>query len=185
MYTKQCKTKWHYQSTNDDKMTQNASWYKNGNMKGKDKTIKIMSTLEKRNPKLRNPLTDVLFGNQWLDELFNESTNSPSHFSPKADILEKEKGYLITMALPGLTKKDIKIDLTEQRLSISGGHQPITENNSAKFVSREITRGNFHREFQLNNQIDGEKIEATFKNGMLEIDLPKSEKASPKSINIK
>lgn len=150
------------------------------------KMNKIMNTLVKRNRnKSRNLMTDFFFDAPWMNDFFNEDLPMTQHFTPQSNIVEKDNMYLISMALPGLTKEDVKLDLVDQKLSLSGSYKEEKEDQKDKYISREIVQGSFHREFRLGNQVDESKIEAKFKNGMLEIHLPKSEKASPKSINIK
>jgi HSP20 family protein len=144
-----------------------------------------MKTLEKRKMNQPTNLNDVFLGNNWIDNFFSNAIPQVNHFSPDADIIEKENEFLISIALPGLTKKDIKIDLMDHKLSISGETKKDETKEGDKYVSREIVQGSFHREFKLSNHIDTKKIEATFADGLLHISLPKSEKASPKSINIK
>jgi len=143
-----------------------------------------MTTTIKRNSKPTPNLSDVFFGNNWMENFFSE-TSENNHFKPNADIIEKEKEFLITMALPGLTKKDIKLDLVENKLSVSGEYSKANHAEGDRFVSREIRTGSFHREFRLGNHIDSEKIDASFKDGLLHVTLPKSAKASPKTISIK
>jgi len=143
-----------------------------------------MTTI-KKNRNLSPSLNDVFFGNNWMDQFFDTASPEINHFKPDANIIEKESDFLITMALPGLTKKDIKLDLIENKLSVSGEYQKEEHKEGDRFVSREIRSGSFHREFKLGNHIDTEKIDATFKDGLLHITLPKSEKASPKTISIK
>lgn len=107
------------------------------------------------------------------------------YFAPHADIIDKEKEVLITVALPGMTKENIKIDLLDNKLSISGELKKEEVTEKERFVTKEIVSGSFHREFKLGNQIDSTKIDASFKDGLLRISLPKSEKASPKAISVK
>lgn len=142
-----------------------------------------MRTLVKTN---RRPnLSDEFFSNHWMDDFFSGALAETNHFSPQSDIVEKEKEYLITIALPGMTKKDINLDLMDNNLSVSGETEKETKQEGEKYVSREIVKGGFQREFRLGNHIDIDKIDASFQDGLLNIILPKSEKASPKTINIK
>ena len=143
-----------------------------------------MNTLIKRNNRL-NPMSDVLLNNQWFEDFFKDAETNQGLHAPKADILEQENQYLITIALPGLSKKDIKIDLLNQKLSVSGSYHSEESKSEERYIRKELHTGSFHREFKLGNEVDHSKIDASFKNGLLEIILPKSEKASPKVISIK
>lgn len=143
-----------------------------------------MTTIKKHRKPVSN-FNDVFFGNHWMDHFFDAAAPEINHFKPDSNIIEKDTSFLITMALPGLTKKDIKLDLIDNKLTVSGEYEKEENKEGDRFVSREIRSGSFHREFKLGNHIDTEKINASFKDGLLHITLPKSEKASPKTISIK
>ncbi len=141
-----------------------------------------MTTIIKKNNVIP-ALSEVFFGTNWMDN-FLEQSNSISHFKPAANIIENEKDFQIKIALPGINKEDIKIDLQDQKIAISGNTKKEEVHESAKFISKEIQNGSFHREFRIGNHIDAEHISAEFKDGILNLTLPKTEKASPKSIAI-
>ena len=116
--------------------------------------------------------------NSLIDRFFNESNGrsggSAYSFVPKVDIIESEKAFEIQLSVPGMNKEDFKIDLKDSRLSISGERKFSRDEN--QFRSIETQYGAFKREFILPDNIDGDKIQATYINGILELMLPKDEK---------
>ena len=117
---------------------------------------------------------------QLVDRFFNESISrsggSVYSFFPKADIIENEKSFEIQLAVPGMNKDDFKIDLKENHLFISGERKFSKEKDEKHFRSIETQYGAFSREFALPENIDAERIEAKYSNGVLELVLPKDEK---------
>ena len=116
--------------------------------------------------------------NGLIDRFFNESNGrsggSAYSFVPKVDIIESEKAFEIHLAVPGMSKEDFKIDLKDNRLTI-GGERKFSR-DAKQFRSIETQYGAFTREFILPENIDGDKIEAKYNNGILELVLPKDEK---------
>lgn len=93
--------------------------------------------------------------------------------APAVDIVEKEKEYLVTAELPGLTEKDIEIKVTDQALVISGEKQSEHETKEADYQLSERRYGSFQRRFSLPAGADADRIDARFANGVLTITLPK------------
>ena len=104
-------------------------------------------------------------------------------FNPDSDILEREDGFHIFMDIPGVKKEDLIIDLKENELEISGKAEYVRQANS-KDIHLEFGNGTYIRRFTISDAVDAEKIKATMKNGVLELSLPKAEKAKPKKIQI-
>jgi HSP20 family protein len=135
-------------------------------------------------------LTDVFFPRNfgslmtdfWNDADFENSTN---FFRPSVDILENDKAFEIHLSIPGMKKEEIKIDLKNDVLTISGERQQKEEKKTSKYHMGEIRYGKFLRTFQLPEKIDKDSIEASFQDGILEITMPKGEDALPTSISIK
>ncbi|MCC3155160.1 Hsp20/alpha crystallin family protein [Hymenobacter sp. BT770] len=111
-----------------------------------------------------------------LDRFFSE--NGPTlgmgvTFSPKVDTYETEKSYNIDAALPGLKQEDIKVDFDQGVLTISGERKFENERNERQYHVVENGYGSFIRTFQLPNAGDADKIQATFDNGVLHVEVPK------------
>ncbi|MFS4460777.1 Hsp20/alpha crystallin family protein [Bdellovibrio sp. HCB2-146] len=104
-----------------------------------------------------------------------------SDFSPAVDIEEKDNMYLVTADLPGMKKEEIKIDLSDNVLTISGER---TRESKGEGRYTERTHGKFMRSFTLPSRVDPDKISAQFENGVLRITLNKSEASRGRSIKI-
>lgn len=130
-----------------------------------------------------NDFVPTTFSNL-LDRFFNESLSrsggSAYSFSPKVDIVENEKSFEMHVAIPGITREDIKIDLNENILTISGERKFAREKNENYYHSIETQYGTFSRSFSLPENIDATKINAKYNNGVLELTIPKDEKKTVK-----
>jgi HSP20 family protein len=103
---------------------------------------------------------------------------------PAVDIHETEDGYVVKADLPGIKKDDIQIDLKDSTLTLKG-EKKFEENVSKdNYVRTERSYGTFVRSFTLPENVDAEKIKASYKDGVLELTLPKREEAKPKQIKV-
>lgn len=127
-------------------------------------------------------MTLVKFNNQ-LDSRVNRYNewnsffDSSSMVQPSVNILETDISFVVEMAIPGYDKKDISISLENSVLTVSHEHDDDKESSSYRFAKREFTYGSFTRSFRLSRWVENEKIEATFKNGILKIEIPKKAEA--------
>lgn len=120
-----------------------------------------------------------------LDEFFNESMNYRNDtFMPSVDISESDDRFEFVVALPGLNKDDITVDLENGRLTISGERKFENEKSEKNYHRLETGYGSFSRSFHLPDTIDEESIEAKYKDGMLNITINKSEQKVKKQIKI-
>lgn len=124
--------------------------------------------------------------NSFLNEFMNDSKvfNAPFSFSPSADIIERQNHFEIHMALPGMKKEDVKINIEGDQLTISGERQNTTLAENEKMHRREMHYGKFSRSFNL-GKVNKSKTEARFENGILVLTLPKLEAELPQIIEIK
>lgn len=124
-----------------------------------------------------------------VDRFFNESAFAAENtktFSPKVDIIETDEQFEVQLAIPGVDKEQIKIDLDKGKLTVSGERKMEEKTDNKKFRSIETRYGTFSRAFHLPENINEENIEANHADGILTIILPKEEvKASVKQIAIK
>ena len=97
-------------------------------------------------------------------------------FRPGADVIETEKAYEIQLAVPGMKREDITVDLNDGILSISGERKFEKEAEGRNYHRIETRFGKFLRTFNVPDHVDGTKIKATYKNGILNVDLPKDAK---------
>ncbi|MBI4000914.1 MAG: Hsp20/alpha crystallin family protein [Nitrospira defluvii] len=108
-----------------------------------------------------------------------------AEWSPLVDIVEDEKEYLIKAELPEMRKEDVRLTVEDEVLTISGERKFEKEEQGRKHHRIERAYGSFVRSFSLPEDADGSKVTADYKDGVLHVHLPKSEKAKPKSIEIK
>ena len=104
---------------------------------------------------------------------------------PSVDLYEKDDEIVVKAELPGLTKDDIQVSLADNILTIKGEKKKEEEDDGKDYYRSERVYGMFTRTLPLTAEVNPEKINATFKNGVLEIRLPKSEAAKKKAINVK
>jgi HSP20 family protein len=108
-----------------------------------------------------------------------------SDWTPTVDISETDREYLIKMELPEVRKEDVKVTVEDGVLTIQGERRQEREEKGKKFHRVERSYGTFMRGFTVPDDVDEAKVGAEFKEGMLLLRLPKSEKAKPKAIEVK
>jgi len=108
-----------------------------------------------------------------------------AEWAPLVDITEDDKEYLIKAELPEVKKEDVKLTAHNDVLTITGERKYEKEEKGKKYHRVERAYGSFERSFTLPEDADEGKIAAEFKDGVLKVHLPKSEKAKPKSIEVK
>ena len=106
-------------------------------------------------------------------------------WAPSVDISETDGEYQIKAEIPDVKKEDVKVTLEDGVLTIQGERKHEKEEKGKKFHRIERSYGSFVRTFSLPDVIDEEKVKAEFKDGVLNLHLPKSEKAKPKAIEVK
>ena len=105
-------------------------------------------------------------------------------WTPRVDVHETEKEVLIDVEVPGLEKKDIKVEVKDNTLTISGERKSERKTESTQCCRVERHYGRFERTFGLPDTVRRDKVNAEYKNGVLTLSLPKTEKAIPKDIPI-
>ena len=157
-------------------------------MKEEEKTKEMM-------PTIRN-----VFSRWDLDPLFNESllrtfrpfrpffsmtASEAGEIVPDVDIYE-DKGDLVMKAeLPGMSKDDIEVKLTDGSITISGEKKQEKEVKKKDYYKWERSYGSFCRSFRLPAEVQEDKVQSTLKDGVLEVRLPKSEEAKSKEVKVK
>jgi HSP20 family protein len=104
---------------------------------------------------------------------------------PTVDIAEDEKEYLIKAEIPEVDKKDVKVTVQEGVLTVQGERKKEIEEKGKRFHRIERAYGSFVRSFTLPEDAAEDKIQAEFKDGMLLVHLPKTEKPKPKAVEVK
>ena len=143
-------------------------------------------------PRLRSKSESIRTRDSIFDDLFNELYSLPTSFlsksgmdlSPRIDISETDSEYKIEAELPGINQKEIDVKIDNNILTIKGKKEDVKEEKEKNYHLRERYYGAFQRSISLPNNIEPEKIKASFENGVLNISVPKSDKRTPKKIEI-
>lgn len=116
-----------------------------------------------------------------LDTMFPaKSFNNVTYNNiPAVNVREEENAFQIEVAAPGLKKEDFKLSLHENRLTISAKQETNTEEKTEKFSRQEFNYTSFQRTFTLPKNVDGDKIDASYTDGILHVGLPKKEELKP------
>jgi HSP20 family protein len=124
--------------------------------------------------------------NDWLDGDSDRSPAQPSKSTwyPAVDVLEGKDAYLIHAELPGMKKEDIHVEVKEGNLLLSGERKADALAEGVKYRHVERVAAKFWRSFSLPETIKQDSIEAAYKDGVLEVRIPKAEEAKPRQIEI-
>ena len=140
-----------------------------------------------------NPMGDMYSArnhiNRFFEDVFypmgrGESDQGLWSWNPVADTNDKDDRFVITAELPGVDKKDIVIDVKDGVLTLKGERTYDNEVTDDKYYRKERAYGKFERSFALPVNVDADKIKAEYKDGVLEIEIPKPEEHKPKKITI-
>lgn len=103
---------------------------------------------------------------------------------PQMDVIDRDKEILIRVEVPGVEKKEIDISVTDNALSIKGNTRREVSEEKDDYYRCEISQGNFSRSITLPSGVDSSKISASLKDGVLEVNLPKTEDVQRRSVEI-
>ena len=128
-----------------------------------------------------------------LNRLFNDvpmrraETNGPffADWAPAVDIQESGTEYLIKVELPEMKKEDVKVEVLDGVLTIEGERTQEKEEPGKKFHKVERSYGKFVRQFALPTEVEAAKVQAEYKDGVLNVHLPKTSETKPKTIQVK
>jgi len=123
-----------------------------------------------------------------IDRFFSDDEwLTPRFRMPEIDVYEEENRYMLEADLPGLTEKDIKLEVRNGELTFSTSKMEKKEEKSRKgrWIRKERREFQFARSFQLPEDVEVNGIQATFKNGVLQISMPKKPESAPKTIEVK
>ena len=104
---------------------------------------------------------------------------------PKVNVYEYDDKVGVVAEIPGLDKKDLTVDVEDGILTIAGNKHGLFDDAGAKVIRRELKQSSFKRQFELGELLDGKKIKASFKDGLLSIQIPKVEPAKPEKHSVK
>lgn len=144
----------------------------------------------KRRKKEEEPFGLVNLRNE-IDRLFDNFTSPwrrlvPAEpvWVPELDVYEDENNIMVSADLPGMKAEDIDISVAGNTLSISGEKKKEEEKKGRNYYRLEKSYGSFSRRIELPSAVDSKKISATYKDGVLEITLPKVEETKPKKVKV-
>ncbi len=126
--------------------------------------------------------TDLQISEKKEAQATGESTRDVPVFIPAVDIYESENSLTLVADMPGVPQESIDIDLDADQLTIRGTVPQQEE--KGKVLFKEYAYGDYYRQFTLSSDIDREKIQASMKDGVLKLVLPKAEAAKPRKISI-
>jgi HSP20 family protein len=137
-----------------------------------------------------NPFKDLarLDPFRGLDEVFNESLMGPrqhlSDMAPRMDVSETDQGYLVKADIPGVKKEDIKVNIEGNHVSISAETQRESEQKSENMLCTERSWGQYYRSFSLPQPVDDTMANAEYRDGVLELTLPKKAGGASRKLDI-
>jgi HSP20 family protein len=127
-----------------------------------------------------NKMFDSLFhGGVWDEEM------AASMWNPAVDVQDRDQEYVLRVELPGVARDDVNITTRENIITIRGEKKQEKETRESTYRRTERLYGSFQRSFSLPGSVKNDKIEATFKDGILEIVVPKAEEAKTRAIEVK
>jgi HSP20 family protein len=118
-------------------------------------------------------------------QISDGATYDERAFTPVTDLIETDESYLLSVDLPGIKKEDIKIEVVENTIVISGERQVQKRTENEKFQHSEKNYGYFKRSFSLPKSVDANAIQALHQDGVLEVTLPKTQEVKIKKIEVK
>jgi len=123
---------------------------------------------------MRRSFRPFYMPNFFDDDFFPTLTNRTSSM-PAVNIKEDEKYYVLDLAIPGMDKKNLKIDINEDVLTISSESNSETSEENDGYKKKEFNYSSFCRSFYIPENVNRDKIEANYKDGILTVSLPKME----------
>lgn len=127
--------------------------------------------------------------NDLFENFFGEGSDlqmsGEAFFRPSVDVVENDDAFEVHVAIPGIKKEEINLDVSGNELMISGERKSKSDKEGEKYHIGEIRYGKFSRTFRLPQNVDKDKIEAKFEDGLLNVVIPKAVESKPKTIDIK
>lgn len=128
---------------------------------------------------LRSMFDDFFSTPMLASDFFNRSVNFPS-----ADIWEEANLVKVKMAIPGVNKEDVNIEVNENRITIKGESKKEEKEDTKKKYFYKSLETSFEQSFNLPSKVNGDKAEASYKDGVLTVTLPKNDKSSTRKIKL-
>ncbi|MCH7477949.1 MAG: Hsp20/alpha crystallin family protein [SAR324 cluster bacterium] len=141
-------------------------------------------TLIRYNPNRLFDTFERFFGDEWPAYTYEGSNQTPGGFTPRVEIVEDGDAVVLNAELPGVEKDSIKVEVRDGVLTLVGEKKDKREQNGNGYFRSELLYGAFHRRFTVPRAVDGEKISAEFKDGVLRVSLPKKPEAQTRQIAV-
>lgn len=124
--------------------------------------------------------------NRLVERFYDGETNGESRFfAPRLDIAETDTSYEVTVELPGMKSEDFNIEFKDGQLWISGERHQESEEKGKTYHRMERRHGQFRRVIALGTDVDVDKVEASYRDGILSLNVPKIPAAQPRRISVK
>ncbi len=143
-----------------------------------DLEMEPWNTFREMERMFRDFFVSPMFRRSWLlPELRRE-------IEPECDLRETDKEFILEVAVPGLSKDDITINVTEDSIQLSGERKVEEEKPDEKYHLRQRSYGSFKVAYSLPSDVKPDEVKATYKNGILEVRMPKAEVVEPHKVEI-
>ena len=140
-----------------------------------------MTLVKVARPRINRSFDNML--NSFFEDM-NFDTQKSNLWRPTMDALELEKSFELSFSLPGFEKEDITISVKKDTLNLKATKAEVKEDESVKYLAREIARGSYERNIELPENVNTDKISAEYKSGILTLSIPKTKEALPKEIAV-
>ena len=121
---------------------------------------------------------------RWQWPAWGEPAASREGRMPKVDVIDRETEVLVRAELPGVDKKDLDVTMSDNTVTIKARTQHEEKEEKGDYYRCEISRGSFMRTLALPGEVDSDKAKAAFKDGILELTIPKTDKARKHSVKV-
>jgi len=140
-----------------------------------------------------DPFRDIITLRERMDKMFEDSlarfrmpeeATMPTFWSPSVDIYETDENIVLKAELPGVDKKEVSVEVKDNTLFLKGERKREKEVKEENYHRVERSFGTFMRSFSLPVTVKQDQVKAKFKDGVLEVTLPKAEEAKPKQVKV-
>lgn len=130
-------------------------------------------------------MMEDFLGRSWLRPLRWEPHAWPEARAPRVDVVDREKDILVRAEIPGVKREDLDVSVSDSTVTIKGETRTEERHEKGDYYRCEIASGAFSRTVALPAEVDGDKAEARFTDGMLELTLPKAKQARRRRVEVK
>lgn len=122
--------------------------------------------------------------NRWGWPSWGELSRPLERLAPRVDVIDRDDEVIVRAEVPGVEKKDLEVSLTETAVTIKGSTRREEKEEKGDYYRSEIAQGSFSRTVTLPSTVDADKAKASFKDGLLELAIPKMPKAKRRSVKV-